>query len=74
MNATKLALEIEQKLKTINHYVAHGSYDYSLATGQVSGEHLDTLPQTYLDLLPMLQVLAETIKSEVEAAREKKGV
>ena len=73
MNATRLALELEGKFKTVNFFVAHGSYDYSLAIGQVSGDHLDSVAQPYLDLITDLEALADKIKEEVKLARARES-
>jgi len=70
MNTSRLADDLEQKFKRLNHYVARGSYSNTLAMGQAQNPILDTAAQPYLDLIPELESLAARIKEEVKTARE----
>ena len=72
MNASQLALELEGKFKTINYFVAHGNYSNSFCDDKV-GDHLDSVAQPYLDLIPAIEALAAKIKDEVNLARARES-
>jgi hypothetical protein len=70
MKSTKLALEVEHELKTLNDYIVRGNYTYALASGQNKGTHFKDFANGYRLLIEKLETIASAIESEVKNARE----
>jgi hypothetical protein len=66
----RLAQEIERKLKDANNFVAYGNYQNLICTNPNS-EFLDTLDQSYLEVIEDLKALVAVIKADVQANRER---
>ena len=72
LNSYLLSRELEGRFKVVNFGVSRGCIGTAIGNNQAHNPAFDSIAQSYLDLIPLIENLAKKITSELEDARSKK--